>query len=343
MPTYKLGSLAPSLGAALGTGIAQPLNQALDILAQKKVEELKRRDLETLLTPRLGPSNAKFVSGLAPDLQKAAAQTQGSQPGKEGGQQITPEQAEEMANALISPAERRQREALDIKRAKEAREVSKDVRDFSKPFIEKAEAAEKNIKDYKAIIQLAETKGDEGLRAGPMYQFLSAVGLEGFNQNFSTALATKLMARLGQNATSAFGTGRLTNFLEQTFQRSLPTLWNTPEAIIAISKMNMLADQAEVIKNNVRAQIIKENKGVIPPDIYDQIRERARPELDKLEEESINVLNRATDQTSENAVPSFEELGEGDMAKDEEGNFYKRVRGQIYVKRKDGGWKQYAQ
>ena len=78
-----------------------------------------------------------------------------------------------------------------------------------------------------------------------------------FYKNVDTKKAGKLSARLAQNVAGVFGqNSRITNFLEQTFQRSLPSLWNTNEGITAISELNMLSDEANIIKQENRKKIL---------------------------------------------------------------------------------------
>jgi len=432
----NFGSILPGLGKALGTGMAQPLNQTLDMLAQDKLMQLQEASQSRMmgrqaaqqqaaaqaerqrytqgLAPLIGEQAAHLMSNLSPQERKAAFQNIGSLRQLSGdqmagqpsamdllSQQASPEQApperadipragiqsptqESMAqraqgvtaaprskaagkdkiieDIFTSPAERRQREQLqlakdklenqiqqfdktlklkqeqfgknlDIKQEQLGEKRATSTREFSKPYIEKAEASRANIKDYDKLIKLAE-KGD--IRAGPVQQLLSKFGLEDFGKNFDSQLVDKLNARLAQNATSAFGTGRLTNFLEQTFQRSIPSLWNTPEGIIAISKMNKLADQANIIKDDVRRQLIDKNKGKIPYDMDDQILAIARPKIDQLEAKAIEAMNikSKTPKIGEfvNALPDPSSEPEGtEYTNEDDGSVYRRV-GKAWMK-----------
>lgn len=89
----NLGSVLPSLGASLGKGLAQPINQHLDLLAQDKLMQLQeaaqarqmqrqaafqqqlaqaeRNRLEQNLTGVFGPEGAKFIANLSPKAQEA--------------------------------------------------------------------------------------------------------------------------------------------------------------------------------------------------------------------------------------------------------------------------------
>lgn len=368
----NLGSVWPTLGAALGKGAAQPINEHLDLLAQDKLMQLQEaaqgRQMQRQaamqqaaaqqeraryaqgLAPILGEQTAGFISSLNPEERKVALQnvgslmslvggpqgqqvsqglqalSQGRMPQGQPGQAAQPQQAsreQAIENLFTSPAERRQKETLELgkqkfqaqgeqfktgqkfkeqqaeraaqqfaathglKQEQVAETRGKNVRDFSSPYIEKAEASRSNIRDYDALIKLAKSGK---LRSGNAHALLDKFGLDDFNRNFETQAAAKIMARLGQNATSAFGTGRLTNFLESTFQRSLPTLWNTPEGIEKIAQINKLADEANIIKDQTRRTILKENGNRLTPDIEDQILERSRPKIEALENKALKIV-----------------------------------------------------
>ena len=194
-------------------------------------------------------------------------------------------------------------EELGLKKEKNEAQLSKDYREFIKPYNEIEEKSRNNIKDYKSVIQLAK-KGT--VRNGANHQLLSLLGMENFFQNVDTQIAGKLYARLAQNVAGVFGTNsRVTNFLEQTFQRSLPSLWNTNEGAIAISEINMLSDEANIVKAENRKKILADAKGKIPPNIDDMVNEASRPQLDKLEQQAIDIATKAT-QVNNKSVESIE-------------------------------------
>lgn len=89
MPSVPLGGVGPSLGSALGKGIAQPFEEGLNLLAQKKLMQIQqqqqqqaadaeRKRYEQGLAPVLGQETAQFLSNLGPEERKAALQNIGS-------------------------------------------------------------------------------------------------------------------------------------------------------------------------------------------------------------------------------------------------------------------------
>lgn len=213
--------------------------------------------------------------------------------------QLNPQQATKLAELGLK------KEEIESKRGKEARE-------FSAPYIEKARAAEKNINDYNKLIKLAQS-GE--LRAGPKQQLLSKVGLGELGQNFETQLANKIMARLAQNIGSTFG-GRVTNFLEQTFQKSLPTLWNTPQGIVAISKLNKYVDEVSLAEDKARRDLIKRTGGRLPANADDIIREQTSQLRNDLENKAMSVILTTSFPPAKNYSP--------DTVVEFEGNKFKK-------------------
>ena len=268
----------------------------------------------------LGQPTANFLSNLGPKEREHALQNLGAlmqlnqQPAPQSQQQggisaLTPENqpntqqntVENQPNnrnqivqdVFTSPHEKREKEKLDIKKQEFERNTNKDLREYLKPHVERVSKAKANIRDYDQLIDLAET-GD--IRSGNIHQLLKKLNLQDFGRNTTTALAGKLIARLAQNVAGVFGqNSRITNFLEQTFQRSLPDLVNTKEGIIAISILNKAVDEGELIRHDIRKQIIKENGGKLPGDIDDQVEERSGDQIRKIEDEAFEKARGATD------------------------------------------------
>jgi hypothetical protein len=75
----NLNSVLPSLGSALGSGVSQSLGNALDLLAQQKMQQLQQSNLQRgLQQVGINPQASQFISALPADLQKAAFQNLGA-------------------------------------------------------------------------------------------------------------------------------------------------------------------------------------------------------------------------------------------------------------------------
>jgi hypothetical protein len=255
-------------------------------------------------------------------------------------------------NKMVTPVEEELTEELSIKKApssktidkikktlpqsaqkiseKDQIAISKSAREWANNYLEKASASRANIRDYDLLIKQAQSGK---LRAGTKQQLLSKVGLSEFNQPYQNELANKLIARLAQNVGSAFGTGRLTNFLEATFQKSLPSLWNTPEGIITISRLNKAADEANILKAQAAREILQENGGRIPPDADFQIEERTLEAIQDIEVKLFEELGLITQEQFAVGMelaelPNPSQVPPSTVIEDDEGNEYKIVEGQ---------------
>lgn len=362
-----LNTISPGaqLGQMIGTGLGGALEELAQMKANQLMEHNKGQGLQAL---RFSPEEAGPLSKLpnelllplikqkaleplyrgeaelyaqltgqpAPDMQNIPGIQQPQQPGMQETQ--GPSQIQAPFPAMLQPGKAiplaQFQQQKKIGEEKLAMQKSKDVREFSKPYIEKAEAARANIRDYDQLIKLAESGK---LRAGNMAVLLDKVGLTGLNRNYETQVADKLVARLAQNARVAFGSGsRITNYLEQVFQRSLPTLFNTPEGIVAVSKLNKLADEASIIKDDARKQIIKESKGLIPPDIDDLISQRAQPLIAPLEEQALAIASNPV-KSQQKTFAVNQTLDTLPSAADNPGMELEADNGEILVS-KNGAW-----
>lgn len=313
----------------LGTGLGQLAAMKIANLVKSKQQKQERSQFAETWAPYLGRDTANFLSNLSPEERKSALQNIGSlaqlnqqpssaqQASQLGGlespqqlqqfsqqqmpgesqqenatEQLNPDRANLIQDIFTSPHEKREREKLSLKKQEVESKFNKEVREFSRPYVEKASKAKANIRDYEELIKTAKSGN---LRSGNTYQLLSKLGLQDFGRNTDTEKAGKLIARLAQNIAGVFGTNaRITNFLEQTFQRSLPSLINTPEGIQAISIINMAADKAELIKNDIRKELIKKNGGRLTAEIEDEIAEKADPIIRQIEAQAFRDAENVT-------------------------------------------------
>lgn len=157
-----------------------------------------------------------------------------------------------------------------------------------------AKTAKENIKHYETISQLAAT----GNLTGPKWQSVKdKLGIPNWFMNTETQLAQAEMSALAQGAAAAFDTSRLTNLDVELFRKSLVSLKNTPEAIQAISQIRILQEQAAIVKDKAREQIMKANGGYAPIDLEDRINDMVDPQLNKLAEQARQVVAKVAEQS----------------------------------------------
>lgn len=294
-------SFGGNLGEALGTGLGHLAKHKLNQITQKHEREQYAKDLE----PTFGQDTANFLSTLNPKERESALYNlkellqlnqqpnqqqnglgtlsqQPEQNQQQPQEQISPERAQLLQDIFTSPHDKREREKLDLQKQKITAQQQKDIREFSGPYRENAKKAEASIRDYQQLLKDARS-GE--LRSGNTYQLLKKLGWEDFGRNTTTELAEKVIARLGQNIAGKFGkNARLTNFLEQTFQRSLPTLKNTPEGIQVIAVANMAAEESEIVRNDIRKEVIK--KHGLTDQTEDMIDKLAEPIISKIDQDA---------------------------------------------------------
>jgi hypothetical protein len=265
--------------------------------ANKNVDEMTPRELAEA-SGMVNHENGGFAGG-----QQGMVGGQQGRPA--GGQQVNPylpfeKRLKQEANEYQRRGVEAREKALTHTINQDKKKESKDVRDYLEKFEEKGSAAKRNIEDYSQLANLARS-GE--LNSGKTRQLLSKLGLDFLTNNYKTELAQKLMARLAQNVGTAFK-GNVTNFLEQTYQKSLPSLWNSPENIVAISELNTIADTINnIIPLEARRAIIKENGGQIPQDIEEQIEQRIQPQVKKLQDQALGIMMKTVfDSTNKKPV-----------------------------------------
>lgn len=194
-----------------------------------------------------------------------------------------------LQDLFTSPRDRREQKKVDIKSEQLQRAADKEVREYLEKFSEKEKAAKRDLRDYKMLQKVAKTPG--GMQAlRKEMATLERLGLGGFFRTPTADLIEKTTARLAQNAGAAFGPGtRITNFLEKTFQRSIPSLLNTLDGFKAVVQMNKYGSQAVALEEQARRDIIKENGNRIPNDIEQQIQDRVGSKIEELENKALKV------------------------------------------------------
>lgn len=231
-------------------------------------------------------------------------QQQAMQPMQQGFGQVN-QPLQPTQQPTLNPHQAEKLAELKLKKQEIGRSQNKEIREYLQPYENVVKRSKDNIRDYKLLVKLADKKD---LRNRNVHVLLKRVGLEELGKNPTTELVDKLSARLAQNSATAFGsTARITNYLEQTFQRSIPSLMNTPQGIKAISEINMRADEGNILQQNARRNIIKQN-GFIPPDIDAQVEQATGEQINKLAEEAYKIALNASGEGTPKVEQRFEDL-----------------------------------
>lgn len=313
MATYI--SNKPSFGQLLGTGLGKGLGSGLEALANQKLQQIQQRNLGTQLQQLLPGQEQKAgaLAALPEKLQQVGLKELLAQPGRQAyAQALGGVQGEQQGQI---PTQLTEQQATNIvKMNQKERQVQtaeqKETRKYLEPFEAAHAKGREIIQQNKELKQLA-LSGD--LRAGPAQAILDSLGLGNYWRPLSNELAQKNLANQAQNAGAAFNTSRLTNLDVKLYEKSLGTLWNTPQGIFAIASVNNLKQKAKDAVHKARRTIVNENKGRVPFNIEELAEEKAQPELAKYAAKSMEIVTNAAAKYSKSQAKKaggFETLDE---------------------------------
>lgn len=303
------------LQAAEGSG----LNQAL---AQLSGEQAPQQPMQQMTGSMQGQPQDMIMR----NLMQGFGQQQRPQQSQQGvsaipGSQVQPQsQGNSLADILqrprLNPQHRLKVEELKQKQVQheeklkqahsdrlEKREdtLRKDVGKISKH-------AERAKQDIHTLHQIKVANDSGSLIQGPKRKLLEQFGLEDYFTNTSTQYAAKNIQRMITGATEAFGTGRLTNFLAEAYEKALPRLINTKDGMDLLIENLILEKSADVALNDeirkIKAEYRSKDK-LLPTDIEDIAREQIEPKIEALQRESIANIERVISGESKS---SFESL-----------------------------------
>jgi hypothetical protein len=345
----QLGSVLSSLGGALGSGMAQPIEEGLNRLSQEKMMLLQQKYADAAneraaqrqyqytqaakaaererfvagAEPYMGKEVASFLGNLSPQERSklypsigALYQLQGENAPSDISTARQPAQrlrgnANVMQELFTSPAEKRQREMLDIQRAsleikKEAEKRQRDALELQKKGLEfkkgratqeeKLSAFKETKPERKEILSGAraaresvarlermEELNKNGKLSSPAYlEFLKKAGLDiPALTSPDTQEFRKLEADFLREARSIFGS-RISNYEVNAFLRAIPSSMQSREGRERVIHNLKTFYQASKERADTMSSIIKENKGVPPLDLMDQVESKSSGRIDKL-------------------------------------------------------------
>ena len=258
-----LGSLAT--GLPMGEqGIGSITNQQQYFQPTEMPEQqVENENIVGPYTPLPGKEKAKTVT--------AAQRLPGKAP------MLTPQMANMIQKERLAKEKLlAHKEELSEKQRVEAFKLTKDER---RQILQEAQQADRDLRDLDRFEELM----SEGKTDTPGYvEFLKRSGLD-----IPTLMSPgsqeweKLASSFIRGAKDTFG-ARVTNFDLENFLKSIPSLSQSPEGqkrVIAGLKQVKRAqrERAETLKS-----VMRENKGIPPLDMLEQIDDRMAPKLDKI-------------------------------------------------------------
>lgn len=321
IPNQSLGGIfAQNLGSGLGSG--------LENLIQHKLNEVQ--GVKLWKSFGLDDQTARSFASAPVELQKSlldrlegssigyqSHQGQIEQPMQQdqqqiGQQQVPSQMQQQQLNQLVQPIqqpeqqlggfklgptkeERRHKEILNeqklARQSKENSSAFKETAAYRTQLNDKAEAAEGNlfrIKEARAL----EKEGK--LNSQAYLSFLNASGLENVEGliNGDTSAYNKILADFQKGAKEIYG-GRISNAELEQFLKTIPTLNMSPSGRSKIFNMMEYWNRGDIEKQKLAQEIRKENGGVPPLDLQEQVIERSKSRLDKLAEKFKDNLKNA--------------------------------------------------
>lgn len=302
-----------------------PIEQASSILQNPAFQKLQKQaqDAQQLqqaqLAPR-GPVAAPTAAGSLPGESQAIIANQIAQQ-KPSSYQEKIDQINRQRRALaatgLSPNDRFKAEALlnsaedralkeeqhreKIASAKGER-IEKRENTLRKELEDISKRAERAQTDIHLLNQIKKANDTGTLVQGPKRKILEDLskkyGLDftTYFTNPTTENTAKLIERMQTGAGTAFGTGRLTNFIADAYSKSLPRLANTQEGMDVIIKNLILEDQSHIALNDEIRKIkgeYRKSENPLPFDIQDMARERVQPTLDQYAQEALSNIDTA--------------------------------------------------
>lgn len=350
------------LGAALGTGLQQLAQHKLDHVLKQYEKQYDKSQYAKGLAPLLGQDTANFLSTLNPEERKYALQNIGSlmqlqgqpaqqqmgglsalngaqQPGAQqpGAQQqamepqqqgqMPPDRAQLIQDIFTSPAEKREREKLELAKKqinlKETKKYVDTLKDQEKAakesdlrlgrmtkLIEGGKLPNANLWSFLTKIEEAPIAGAGagallGTALFPGLGTAVGAGLGGLVGALTSPLAgaaksfiktgspdieefEKLSADFVKNAKQYFGS-RLTDADLKIFMQTLPTLMQTDAGKKKVIENLKSLNELSEIEAKAARSIIKANGGIPPIDIEQQVKDKIASKIDKVAQRFIGL------------------------------------------------------
>jgi len=243
---------------------------------------------EALKQKLQAPQRQAFGQALSQILGGPEEDGQGTDISKLG---LTEDQAIKLAQLEMAKGKETAREKAS--RFKETKEVRKDI-------LETEKSAQENAMRYDRMQKL----NDKGtLIPGAFNAALKKFGLDIESlKNPDSQEFEKLSVDMLKNARQIFGS-RVTNFEVQMFLKAIPNLSQSQEGRNRVLRNLKIMNEGNFLRAKEMRSIIKENNGVPPYDLAEQIQERVGPELDKLSKEFTTDVPAETVETKEQNIP----------------------------------------
>ena len=282
---------------------------------EQQIEEMARNAGITRdqIANTLNPLGKKPTLSIPKQIQQAQQSQNIQQPPQE-----LKDKAQLIADAFTSPQEKRERRKIELaekkiaqaeehfqkkQEAKEKAEAYKSTAKYREKIFEEAQAAKAQRDDLNRQEELE----SEGKLDTPGYtEFLKRSGLDiPALMNPGSEEFNKISNNYLRDAKTYFG-GKVSNNEMEQFLKTVPSLSQSPEGRKrVIANLKKLAN-AKLAYADTVIDIIKENKGVPPFDIAEQVYERIDKKLDKLAEKFREDVSKPVPQGQNRLITALQ-------------------------------------
>jgi len=292
-PLQNLGSLM-QLGQALGPQAAQ------HVQPQSGMEALQGLSAADLLS---NPSQSNPL--LQQALSKAPLKPQmAAQPQQKP---IAQDQAKLVEDIFTSPQEKRERHKIALKEKQianqEKSERFKASQKDRKEIIDKAKSSRQQLHDLERMEELEKS----GKLDTPGYvEFLKRSGLDiPALMNPESQEFQKIAVGFLRDAKAYFG-ARISNYELEQFLKSIPSLSQSPSGRKSVISNLKYLQRGNLAYNEALKEIMKENEGIPPYDLLEQIDDRIDPKLDKIAERFKQEIAKPAPQAQNRLVTALQ-------------------------------------
>jgi len=292
----------PSLLEMLGSGLGSGVSTGMQMLMPELIKERQLSKLSSILGGNQITSQQQGMP--TQGMESETAQSQMSQIEKIA---TNPAAMAQLANINPKFADQVQgmyRNLLSKQKLQAQQEMTKTKLAFqeTKDTRKDIDSAYKSAKDQNLILSRMEEIDKEGKTISPaMTALFDKLDIPiSILRNPESEEFQKLSQNLMKGVTQ-YG-NRILQVEFANFMKQIPTLLNSKEGRSRIIRNMKLLNQINLDTYETKKQILKENKGVPPLDLFDQVQERVQPNLEKIQSELSKPIKLQDRQSSENTV-----------------------------------------
>jgi len=270
---------------------------------QNFLQGIQNRFTNQTVGQRPQEQEGSLLSGLMGAPQQYQQQQQPQEQAQQQQQQLTPERAKLIENLFKTPQQRAAEKKLEFQekelKSKEDLAAWANTKEYREEILN-TEQSSREALQYIKEAQRLEKKGDFPSQA--FASFLKGAEWEdvpGFLSGDAEAF-NKVLANFQRGVKDVYG-GNVSNLEMQQFLKTIPTIYHTPEGRSLIFAGMKKYYRGGKERAKVEREVIKENGGVPPQDLHEQVNEKFKPiqkELSRSFKRDVEAAEKLASKTS---------------------------------------------